>query len=85
LELAVDTNADVVKLLIQKGADIKGKPGCFALLKAADAGRDAAVRVLLDAGAPVTFEWRGETPLMVAVRNGHPEAAKLLKERGATR
>lgn len=73
----------IVELFVGKGADVKGRPGGFALLIAVSQGRPDNVRVLLDAGAPIGFEWKGETALSEARRLGRTELTKLLLERGA--
>ena len=52
--------------------------------EAAALGDDQRLVELLDEGAPVDArDETGETPLAVAVRNGHLETARLLLERGA--
>lgn len=86
LEFAVMTyNAEVVRRLIEKGADVKGRAGAFALLRAAGSKRPDIARLLLDAGADPAFEFKGETPIFVARRAGDAEMEKLLRERGASR
>ena len=42
-----------------------------------------AIAAALDAGADIEEQEKGATPLFLAVRSGHPEAAELLIERGA--
>lgn len=55
-----------------------------ALVAAAEAGDVAALRRLLDAGAPVdTRDARRRTALLAATHANHVDAARLLIERGA--
>lgn len=75
----------IVELFVAKGADVKGRPGGFALLMTISQGRPDNARLLLDAGAPIGFEWRGETALSESRRLGRTELTKLLTERGAQR
>ena len=58
--------------------------GCTPLMAAADAGRTAVVRLLLDRGAQIDAMDAGHrTALMAAAASGHTEVVKLLLERGA--
>lgn len=85
LELAVDTDADIVKRLIDKGADVKGRPGSFALLKAAGAGRRRPC------ASSSTRARRSRSSGRARRRSWWPngtagaEVVRLLRERGATR
>ncbi|MGQ0567816.1 MAG: ankyrin repeat domain-containing protein [Gemmobacter sp.] len=54
-----------------------------AIHDAAKEGDVAGITSALDAGANVDEIYKGATPLHLAVRGGHLEAAKLLVERGA--
>jgi hypothetical protein len=63
-----------------------------ALLRAVDAGDEKATRRLLAAGAQVdcrtlegqTDRLAGETPLLLAIRRGHTQIARLLLDHGAS-
>ncbi|HEU4905797.1 MAG TPA: ankyrin repeat domain-containing protein, partial [Solirubrobacterales bacterium] len=74
-------------LLIQCGADVEARDDLerTPLIRAAAAGHEGTVRLLLDAGA--AFDTRGgtrqRTPLLAAAYFGHLNAVKLLTERGA--
>jgi hypothetical protein len=76
----------VVKLLLDKGADLEAKDewGQTPLSQAARNGHEAVVKLLLDKGADLEAKdkW-GQTPLWQAARNGHEAVIKLLVEKGA--
>lgn len=80
-------SAEVVKRLLDAGvsANATGPYGETALHTCAFAGNTAAARVLLAAGASVDpgDSWRGQTPLMWAAAEGHPETMKALIDAGA--
>lgn len=81
-----DTMEAVVRLLLQKGADLDSKDlySRTLLSYAAPNGCEAVVEVLLDSGAEVeSMDKCGETPLSLAYENGHEATVKLLLERGA--
>jgi ankyrin repeat protein len=75
-----------VALLIDRGADPAraNAHGWTPLHQAAYVGLPMLAGILLDAGAPVAVEARGEggTPLVVALFWGHARTAELLAERG---
>jgi ankyrin repeat protein len=77
----------IVERLLKAGvsADATGPYGETALHTCAYAGNTAAVRMLLAAGASVDpgDSWRGQTPLMWAAAEGHPETMQALIEAGA--
>jgi len=50
---------------------------------AASKGGLAGIAAALDAGADIEEQEKGATPLFLAVRSDHPQAAELLIERGA--
>ena len=84
--------ADVVKNLLDKGADVNERSGCgwgwdpnvTALSCAAYGGHIETVKVLVERGADVNARSSdGWTPLMSAAYVGHAGIAKLLIERGA--
>lgn len=88
---SVSGSPDVVRLLIEQGADPNGvdQDKCFPLALAVRHGHAEAVKVLLDAGAdPTEPVWdeddvgdlTGQTSTLVdlAIRHGYPEIAKLV-------
>lgn len=78
--------AQVVKLLIQRGADINvaSEEGITPLHCAAEFGNTEAIRLLIKAGANLNaLDKDEETPLCKAIRNDHVEAVKLLLDSGA--
>ncbi len=72
-------HVEVAKLLIENGAEVNS-PGAWAPLHyAAFEGRAGMIRFLMDHGADKNAIAPNEyTPLMLAVRNGHEEAARAL-------
>lgn len=76
----------VVKLLIDKGADVNAKANHDAtpLHEAAKEGHMELAELLITRGADVNAkETFGETPLHEAVKGAHKEVAKLLAANGA--
>ena len=80
-------NNDLVRLLVQSGADISIKGGELqytALMVAVDRGHTSIVQYLLDEGALVnTQNVDGATSLMLASQNGHSETVRVLLNYGA--
>ena len=80
-------SAAVIERLLAAGvsADATGPYGETALHTCAYSGNTAGARVLLGAGASVNpgDSWRGQTPLMWAAAEGHPETMQALIEAGA--
>jgi ankyrin repeat protein len=80
-------SAAVVERLLKAGvsANATGPLGETALHTCAHAGSTAATRVLIAAGASVNpgDSWRGQTPLMWAAAEGHPQTMQMLIEAGA--
>lgn len=80
---------NVLSFLIQRGADINGKPYmCTALHWVAGRGRTDVARWLIEHGAKTDIKGRmgepdGITPLHVAVWSGHLDMVRLLVEHGA--
>ncbi|RYP56595.1 hypothetical protein DL771_011716 [Monosporascus sp. 5C6A] len=77
----------VVKLLLEKGADVEGKSnydGRTPLWRAAENGHEAVVKLLLEKGADVEAKSKndGRTPLSRAAQNGHEAVVKLLLAEG---
>lgn len=75
---ALGGHVEAAKVLIANGAEVNGA-GWTALHYAAFEGRTGMVKFLLDNGANKDAVAPNEyTPLMLAVRNGHEEAARAL-------
>lgn len=82
LLLAVrQANPQMVHLLLQHGASVRGASGSAALYSAVSAGNVGIVKVLLQAGAdPVSRDNpQSATPLHVAAGNGHLPVMEVLK------
>ena len=81
-----DGSAEIVRLLIAKGARVKAVDGLktTALLAATAGNSTDTVRILLDAGLDVNAaDFTGSTPLMNAAANGNLAAVKMLLAKGA--
>lgn len=73
---------DIMRFLMEKGADIEGKDvsvNWTPLMRAAAAGSANAVKLLLERGANPHFKdiWK-DTPRTIAEKRGHPNVAELL-------
>jgi hypothetical protein len=80
--LALAKDAEVARLLIERGADVNAAQtaGYCPLHQAAVAGREDLVRLLLDAGADKIARCdRGKTPTEYARERGHTAVAALLE------
>ncbi len=85
-EAAAAGNADTVRLLIERGANVlsKDEQGDTALHKAAAEGHESVARLLLKQGADVSAaDSGGRTALHRAAFNGHESIVKLFIESGA--
>jgi ankyrin repeat protein len=83
---AAEGHADVVKLLIDRGADAhtRSKSGFTPLLFAAQKGSRDTIRVLLNAGVGINEPaGNGNTALLVATTLGHTAFAQFLLDLGA--
>jgi hypothetical protein len=85
---AANGHEAVVRLLLEKGADVDAKDrldGRTALIRAAEGGHEAVMRLLLETGADVEAKDRrgGWTALVKAAASGHEAAVRLLLETGA--
>jgi ankyrin repeat protein len=81
-------HAAVVKLLLEKGAELETKDkdyGQTPLSWAVKSGHEAVVKLLLEKGAELETKDKdyGRTPLLWAVKSGHETVVKLLLEKGA--
>ncbi|MGN1309765.1 MAG: ankyrin repeat domain-containing protein, partial [Akkermansia sp.] len=86
LEAAREGNAECVRQLLDRGADIeaKDKDGETALIRAAWYGKTEVVSLLLDRGADIEAKDKyGYTPLIKAAEEGKKEVVSLLLDRGA--
>ena len=82
---AMDRNEGIVKQLIKSGAWIMMDSGESVLTLAAWEGCIGVCSLLLEAGAHVSHvSTMGETPLRVAVGEGHKETALFLHQHGAS-
>ena len=83
-------NIEIVKLLLEKGADSDGRDSeanqrKTALMKAIELGKVEIVKALLEAGADVNLkDNQGKTALIHANENNNIEIANLLKQHGAS-
>ena len=84
---SLDGHTDIVKLLLERGADPNIKHrfyGHTALMKATENSHIDIIRILLEKGAnPNIRNELGYTPLISASREGHIEIVRLLLENGA--
>ena len=72
-------HTEVVKVLIEAGADVKGRLGRKALKQAILGGHSGTARALIASGVDVKGPAKNEfTPL--AIRAGHPEMLAILHE-----
>ena len=81
IQAARNGRADVVRLLLDNGADVNG--GTFiigtALIVAADEGHTEVVRILLERGAGVCFKADGGTAEEFAQKRGHMKVVELIR------
>jgi ankyrin repeat protein len=83
---AVDGNAEILKLLLDGGADpnVGLSQGETPLMTVSRSGKAEAIKLLVAHGAnPNTRDGRGQTALMWAAARNNPGAVKLLLELGA--
>ena len=87
-ECASANGPDVVRLLVQAGADVNagtGVTGATALHMAARQGFVEIAAALLDCGANINArDQKGDTPLQRALNCRRPQVARLLAEGGAS-
>jgi uncharacterized protein len=86
-EAATNGNAALIEMLVKAGADPNAAltEGDTPIMIASRLGSVAAARALLDLGAQPNAKegWHGETALMWAAAENHPDVVRLLIERGA--
>jgi truncated hemoglobin YjbI len=86
-ECASETGSEVVRALVQAGADVNASGGvtrATALHMAARRGHVEIARALLDSGAAVNVRDRkGDTPLKRAINCRKNKISQLLQQRGA--
>ncbi len=87
LHWAARARAEIVTLLLGRGADVGGRDdyGNTALVLAIREGAEANVRLLVEAGADLNARnpLTGDGPLDVALQEGRTEIAHYLRSRGA--
>lgn len=85
LTLAViDNHSEIVNLLIENGAKIKGETAIRALTEAAGRNESEILTQLIEMGMDANLKVPGEMPLVVwAVKNGYFDSAKILIKNGA--
>jgi uncharacterized protein len=79
---AIGGSLDMVRLLVERGADVNvGAGGNTAMHAAAGIGHADMVRYLIEQGADfAALDYEGRTPLDVAEATGHENVAALLRE-----
>ncbi|MDX1670177.1 MAG: ankyrin repeat domain-containing protein [Limnobacter sp.] len=81
---AIYNNSGWVNVLLSKGASFKTEGKWTALHYAAASNSVEAIKLLLNAGAPINAKSpNGTTPLMMAARENNEEAVRVLLLRGA--
>jgi len=86
IEASYNGNIEIVKLLIETGADINAKNnyGSTSLMYASKIGHKKIVLLLIEAGADINAKNNyGYTVLMFATANNYKDIVALLKKYGA--
>jgi ankyrin repeat protein len=76
-------HVEVVKLLLDRGAEIDKQTFFTALHLASYNGYVEVVKLLLDRGAEIDKQTFGGTALHLASQNGHVEVVRILLQKGA--
>lgn len=78
---------DMMELLLSNGASVESQTNLTqptALIRACECGHEAAVHLLVEAGANVEARrWDGYTPLFIAVASANESLVKYLLQHGA--
>jgi ankyrin repeat protein len=86
LEATANGHTDVIRLLLEKGANInnKGYKDQNSLFVASENGQEKAVQMLIEAGACVNDDdENGVTPIQIASQEGHRGVVEMLVKAGA--
>ena len=88
IKASSDGNLDLVKLLLERGANVNSQNNIFygqtALIRASENGHTEIVKLLSTNGADVNIQdIYGQTALILSSLRGHLEVIKLLLEKGA--
>lgn len=86
MNAVVEGQWEIVKLLVEKGADINqtDKDGWTALMWAVHYDRKDIVELLIEKGADINIRTKDDrTPLILAIRDDHHDITKLLIKSGA--
>jgi ankyrin repeat protein len=86
MNAAEENNVEIVRLLLDAGADVRPRDhrGLNAMSLAASRGHAEVVRLLLGKGSDANERFESDvTALMLAARDGHVETVKLLIAHGA--
>jgi hypothetical protein len=83
-DAAWDGHADVLNVLLKAGADINKAWGVYVapLHAAAMKGHRECVEILINSGADVNMKERGYTAVDLAMREGHEDIVKILRDAG---
>jgi uncharacterized protein len=88
METTRDGNVEIARMLLAAGADVnlRDRHGDHALNWAAFFGHPAMVRLLVDKGSRLDFTGQSpENALQIATREGHQEAASIIRAASRTK
>jgi len=87
MEASISGRADLVRLLVERGANVNAKfprNGMTVLMFAGDTAHTKIVEVLIEKGADINArDNHGVTALISAAAGGHSDVVRLLIEKGA--